>query len=126
GFLPARLRLPGLSSPSRERLADAAPFCRLIGERNSRSRRTLLSVVHPTILRAQPMPRHFLFAMSVSLVTFLTPAFAGPGDASNSAGVVQSGQTGPGIAPATQPAAPSGARFANDGQSEPLALASPV
>jgi len=72
------------------------------------------------------MPRHFLFAMSVSLVTFLTPAFAGPSDASNSAGVVQSGQTGPGIAPATQPAAPSGARFANDGQSEPLALASPV
>ena len=30
------------------------------------------------------------------------------------------------MAPATQPAAPSGARFANTGQSEPLALAAPT
>ena len=72
------------------------------------------------------MPRHFLFAISVSLLALSGQSFAGPGDASNSAGVVQSGQTGPGMAPATQPAAPSGTRFANDGQSEPLALASPV
>jgi len=72
------------------------------------------------------MPRHFLCAMSVSLVAFSTPAFAGPGDASNSGSVVQNGQSEPGIAPAAQPAVPSGARFANTGQVEPLALAAPV
>ena len=72
------------------------------------------------------MPRHFLIAMSVSLVAFATPAFAGPGDASKSGSVVRSGQSEAGIAPAVQPAAPSGARFANDGQAEPLALAAPV
>src|SRR5271166_5195717 len=72
------------------------------------------------------MPRHFLCAMSVSLVAFSTPAFAGSGDASKSGSVVQSGQNEPGIAPAAQPAAPSGPRFANTGQSEPLALATPV
>ena len=72
------------------------------------------------------MPRHFLIAMSVSLVALSTPAFAGPGDASNSGSGVQSGQSEPGIAPAAQPAAPSGARFANTGQVEPLALAAPV
>jgi thiol:disulfide interchange protein DsbG len=33
------------------------------------------------------MPRHFLCAMSVSLVALSTPAFAGPGDASNSGSV---------------------------------------
>jgi hypothetical protein len=72
------------------------------------------------------MPRHFLCAMSFSLVALSTPAFAGPGDASNSGSVVQSGQSEPRIAPAAQPAAPSGARFANTGQSGPLALAAPV
>ena len=68
------------------------------------------------------MPRHFLIAMSVSLVALSTPAFAGPGDSSNSGGVVQSGRSEPGI---VSPA-PPGARFANDGQAEPLALAAPV
>ena len=48
------------------------------------------------------MPRHFLCAMSVSLVALSTPAIAGPGDASHSGSVRQSGQ------------------------SEPLALAAPV
>jgi thiol:disulfide interchange protein DsbG len=72
------------------------------------------------------MPRHFLCAMSVSLVAFSTPAFAGPGDASYRGSVVQSGQSEPEIAPAAQPGAPSGARFANTGQSGPLALAAPV
>src|SRR5271166_5144952 len=72
------------------------------------------------------MPRHFLCAMSVSLVALSTTAFAGPGDASNSASVVQSGQSEPGLAPAAQPAVPSAARFANTGQGEPLALAAPV
>src|SRR5208282_2248607 len=92
----------------------------------SRSRRTLLSVALPTIWRFQPMPRHFLCAMSVSLVALSTPAFAGPGDASNSGSVVQNGQSEPEIAPAARPAVPSGARFANTGQGEPLALAAPV
>jgi thiol:disulfide interchange protein DsbG len=72
------------------------------------------------------MPRHFLCAMSVSLVALSTPAFAGPGDASNTGSVVQSGQSEPGKAPAAQPAVPSGARFGNTGQGEPLALAAPV
>ena len=71
------------------------------------------------------MPRHFLYAMSVSLLALSTPTFAGPGDPSNSGGV-HSGQSEPGIAPAAQPSVPSGARFANDGQAEPLALATPV
>ena len=68
------------------------------------------------------MPRHFLIAMSVSLVALSTPAFAGPGDPSNSGGVVQSGQSEPGI---VSPA-PPGARFGDNGQAEPLALAAPV
>ena len=72
------------------------------------------------------MPRHLLCAMSVSLVAFSTPTFAGSGEASKSGSVVQSGQSEPGIAPAAQPAAPSGARFANYGQVEPVALAAPV
>ncbi len=72
------------------------------------------------------MPRHHLIAMIVSLVAFATPAFAGPGEASKSGSVVRSGQSEPGIAPAAQPSVPSGARFANDGQAEPLALAAPV
>jgi protein-disulfide isomerase len=71
------------------------------------------------------MPRHFLYAMSVSLLALSTPTFAGPGDPSNSGGV-HSGQSEPGIAPAAQPSVPSGARFANDSQAEPLALAGPV
>ena len=72
------------------------------------------------------MPRHFLCAMSVSLVALSTPAFAGPGDASNSGSVVPSGQSEPGIAPAAQPVVPSAALFENIGQGEPLALAAPV
>ena len=52
-----------------------------------RSRRTLLSVVLPTIWRFKLMPRHFLCAMSVSLVALSTLAFAGPGDVSNSGSV---------------------------------------
>ena len=68
------------------------------------------------------MPRHFLIATSVSLVALSTPAFAGPGDPSNSGGGVQSGQSEPGI---VSPA-PPGARFGGTGQAEPLALAPPV
>ena len=68
------------------------------------------------------MPRHFLIATSVGLVALSTPAFAGPGDPSNSGGGVQSGQSEPGI---VSPA-PPGARFGGTGQAEPLALAPPV
>ena len=68
------------------------------------------------------MPRHFLIAMSVSLVALSTPAFAGPGDPSNSGSGVLSGQSEPEI---VSPA-PPGARFGDNGQAEPLALAAPV
>ena len=45
------------------------------------------------------MPRHYLVAISVSLLALSTPAFAGPGDASNSGSVVLSGQSEPGNRP---------------------------
>ena len=72
------------------------------------------------------MPRHFLIAMSVSLVALSTPAFAGPDDANISIGVGPTGHSEPGIASPAPAAAPPGARFGDNGQAKPLALAAPV
>ncbi len=72
------------------------------------------------------MPRHFLIAMSVSLVALSTPAFAGPDDANISIGVGPTGHSEPGIASPAPAAAPPGARFGDNGQAQPLALAAPV
>ena len=72
------------------------------------------------------MPRHFLIAMSVSLVAVSTPAFAGPDEENRSIGVGPTRHSEPGLASPSPAAAPPGARFANDGQAEPLALAPPV
>ena len=105
-LIPARLRSPGISSPSRERLADASPFRGVIAEEFSFAPDPLKRRASDD-LEVHPMPRHFLIAMSVSLVALSTPAFAGPGDSSNSGGVVQSGRSEPGI---VSPA-PPGARF---------------
>ena len=71
------------------------------------------------------MPRHFLIAMSVSLVAVSTPAFAGPDEANRSGGS-PTGRSEPAIASPASVAAPPGARFDDGGQSEPLALAAPV
>ena len=71
------------------------------------------------------MPRHFLIAMSVSLVTLATPAFAGPDEANRSGGS-PTGRSEPPIASPASVAAPPGARFYVGGQTEPLALAAPV
>jgi protein-disulfide isomerase len=72
------------------------------------------------------MPRHFLIAMSVSLVALSTPAFAGPDDANISIGVGPTGHSEPGIASPAPAVAPPGARFGDNGQAQPLALAAPV
>ncbi len=71
------------------------------------------------------MPRHFLIAMSVSLVTLATPAFAGPDEANRSGGS-PAGRSEPAIASPASVAAPPGARFYVGGRTEPLALAAPV
>ena len=71
------------------------------------------------------MPRHFLIAMSVSLVALSTPAFAGPDEANRSGGG-PSGRGEPAIAAPASVAAPPGARSDDRGQTEPLALAAPV
>ena len=71
------------------------------------------------------MPRHFLIAMSVSLVALSTPAFAGPDEANRSGGS-PTGRSEPAIASPASVAAPPGARFDDGGQTEPLALAAPV
>jgi hypothetical protein len=71
------------------------------------------------------MPRHFLIAMSVSLVALSTPAFAGPDEANRSGGG-PTGRSEPAIATPASVAAPPGARSDDGGQTEPLALAAPV
>jgi len=72
------------------------------------------------------MPRHFLIAMSVSLVALSTPALAGPDDANISIGVGPTGHSEPGVASPAPAVAPPGARFGDNRQAEPLALAAPV
>ena len=71
------------------------------------------------------MPRHFLIAMSVSLVAISAPAFAGP-DVANGSGGDPSGRSEPAIASPALAVGPPGARSDDGGQTQPLALAAPV
>ena len=71
------------------------------------------------------MPRHFLIAMSVSLVALSTPAFAGPGEASNSGGVFRAAEASQ-ECPSGSGCGSARRALRDGGQAEPLALAAPV